>query len=60
MNILNECAIDDDNNIMGYSVCVTLCKLYGNIIGGKYIFRVKTNKTNKKKKLGWGFYVFFF
>ena len=27
MNILKECAIDDDI-IMGYSLCVTLCRLY--------------------------------
>ena len=27
MNILNECVIDNDIVIMGYSVCVTLCRL---------------------------------
>ena len=56
MNILSECAIDDDI-ILEYSVCATLCRLYINIIGGKYIFRVKTNKTQKKWAV---FYVFFF
>ena len=30
MNILNECAIDNDNVIIEYSVCVTLCRLYLN------------------------------
>ena len=30
MNILNECDIDNDIVIMGYSVCVTLCRLYLN------------------------------
>ena len=63
MNILNDCAIDDDIIIMGYSVCVTLCRLcLSNIIGGKYIFSVKTNKT--PKKLGcffmWDYCFFFF
>ena len=28
MNILNECAIYDNIIIMGYSVCVTICRLY--------------------------------
>ena len=55
MNILNECAIDYII-IMGYSICVanTLQTLFMaiNIIGGRYIFRVKTNKTTKKTGLG--------
>ena len=61
MNILNECDIAtiDDIIIMGYSVCVTLHRrIYVNIIGGKYIFRVKTNKTLKEFVLFFG--VFFF
>ena len=28
MNILNECGIYDNIIIMGYSVCVTICRLY--------------------------------
>ena len=61
MNILHECAIDDDIIIIGYFAdCI-----YINIIGGKYIFRVKTNnpppqKKKKKKKWAGVFYVFFF
>ena len=56
MNILNECAINDFIIIiMGllFYLCNTLQTIYIKIIGGKYIFRVKTNKT--QKKLGWDF-----
>ena len=41
MNILNECAIDDDIIIMQYSVCMTLYRLYEGYS--------KSSKTNSKK-----------
>ena len=71
MNILKECAIDDDIIIMGYSVCVTLCRPYLSKQNWWKIkthpFRVKTNnpplkkkkKKKKKKKTELGLCVFF-
>ena len=70
MNIvifLNECAINDDIIIMGYSVCVALCRPYlckHNL--WKIHIYCKTNNPPPKKKMGWVFlcvfifWVFFF
>ena len=75
MNIvifLNECAINDDIIIIGYSVCVALCRPYlCKHNWWKIHIYSKTIKPppppkKKKKKLGWGFlcvfifWVFFF
>ena len=63
MNILNECAIDDDIIISLWDILSVYhfadC-IYINIIGGKYIFRVKSNKTLKTPNWAVFFFFFFF
>ena len=65
--ILNECAINDII-IMGYSVCVALCRTYlcKHNWWKIHIYSKTSNPPPQKKKLGWGFlrvfifWVFFF
>ena len=64
MNILiflNECAINDDIIIMGYSVCVALCRPYlCKHNWWKIHIKSKTNKNSQKKNWAGIFYVFLF